>query len=415
MKQYVNFTEKDHSQSFEMALEQIVRTGARKMLQQALENEVEEYLARSSGARTEDGQKAIVRNGHLPERAFQTGAGSLLIKQPRVRDKRGLKKFASSILPPYLRRSPSIDTLIPLMYLKGISTNNFSEVLEALLGENAKGLSPTNIVRLKESWAGEHKEWSLRDLSDKHYVYIWADGIYFNVRLQDDRPCILVIIGALPDGTKELVAVYDGHRESKESWKEVLQELKRQGLSKAPLLAIGDGALGFWAALEEVFPSTRHQRCWVHKTANVLDKMAKSVQPHAKKLIHDMYMAPTREDGISAFNSFIKLYEAKYPKACECLQKDQEQLFTFYDYPAEHWVHIRTTNPIESTFATVRHRMRQTKGCGSRVATMAMVFKLVTSAQQGWRKIRGYKLIEKIIRGVQFRNGEEVEIQEKVA
>lgn len=415
MKQYVNFADKDHTQTFETALEEIARTGARKMLQQALENEVEEFLALFNCARIEGGQRAIVRNGHLQERAIQTGVGPLLIKQPRIRDKRGLKKFVSSILPPYLRRSPSIDTLIPLMYLKGISTNDFSEVLEAILGENAKGLSPTNIVRLKESWEGEYKEWSLRDLSNKHYVYMWADGIYFNVRLQDDRPCILVIIGALPDGTKELVAVYDGHRESKESWKEVLQELTRQGLSKAPLLAIGDGALGFWAALEEVFPSTKHQRCWVHKAVNVLDKMAKSVQPHAKKLIHDMYMAPTKEDGISAFNSFIKLYEAKYPKACECLQKDQKQLFTFYDYPAEHWVHIRTTNPIESTFATVRHRMRQTKGCGSRAATMAMVFKLVTSAQQGWRKIRGYKLIEKVIRGVKFKNGEEVEIQENVA
>jgi transposase-like protein len=301
------------------------------------------------------------------------------------------------------------------LYLKGISTNDFSEALEAILGENAKGLSPTNIVRLKEGWESEFKEWALRDLSDKHYVYIWADGIYFNVRLQDDRPCVLVIIGALPDGTKELVAVYDGHRESKESWKAVLSDLLRQGLKKVPLLAIGDGALGFWAALEEVFPSTRHQRCWVHKTANILDKMAKSVQPHAKKLIHDMYMAATKEEGISAFDSFISLYEAKYPKACECLEKDKEQLFTFYDYPAEHWVHIRTTNPIESTFATVRHRMRQTKGCGSRVATMSMVFKLVTSAQQGWRKIRGYKLIEKVIRGVKFKDGEEVEIQEMVA
>lgn len=415
MKQYGNFADKDHAQTFEKALEEIARAGARKMLQQALEYEVDEYLARFSDTRTENGQRVVVRNGHLPERTIQTGVGPLLIKQPRVRDKRNLKKFASSILPPYLRRSPSIDTLIPLMYLKGVSTSDFSEVLEAILGENAKGLSPTNIVRLKECWESEYKEWLLRDLKDKHYVYIWVDGIYFNVRLQDDRPCILVIIGALPDGTKELVAVYDGHRESKESWKEILQELTRQGLSKAPLLAIGDGALGFWAALEEVFPSTRHQRCWVHKTVNVLDKMAKSVQPYAKKLIHDMYMSPTKEDGISAFNSFIKLYEAKYPKACECLQKDKERLFTFYDYPAEHWVHIRTTNPIESTFATVRHRMRQTKGCGSRMATMAMVFKLVTSAQQGWRKIRGYKLIEKVIQGVQFRNGEEVEIQDKIA
>ena len=415
MKQYVNFTDKDHSQSFEIALEEIVRKGAQKMLQLALENEVDEFLARFGTTRTGDDQRAIVRNGHLPERAVQTGVGSLLVKQPRVRDKRGLKKFISTILPPYLRRSPSIDTLIPLLYLKGISTSDFSEALGAILGENAKGLSPTNIVRLKEGWESEYKEWSLRDLSDKHYVYICADGIYFNVRLQDDRPCVLVIIGALPDGTKELVAVYDGHRESKESWKAVLEDLKRQGLAKAPSLAIGDGALGFWAALEESFPSTRQQRCWVHKTANVLDKMAKSVQPHAKKLIHDMYMAPTKDDGLAAFNSFIKLYEAKYPKACDCLQKDREELFTFYNYPAEHWVHIRTTNPIESTFATVRHRMRQTKGCGSRLATMTMVFKLVTSAQQGWRKIRGHKLVEKLIRGVQLRNGEEVEIQENVA
>lgn len=415
MKQYVNFANKDHSQTFEIALEEIVKAGARKMLQQALENEVDEFLARHSAVKTEDNLRAIVRNGHLPERAFQTGAGQLLIKQPRVRDRQGLRKFTSSILPPYLRRSPSIDTLIPLLYLKGISTSDFSEALEAILGENAKGLSPTNIVRLKEGWESEYKEWAQRDLSDKHYVYIWVDGIYFNVRLQDDRPCVLVIIGALPDGTKELVAVYDGHRESKESWKAVLSDLLRQGLKKVPLLAIGDGALGFWAALEEVFPSTRHQRCWVHKTVNVLDKMAKSVQPHAKKLIHDMYMAPTKEEGMSAFDSFISLYEAKYPKACECLAKDKEQLFTFYDYPAEHWVHIRTTNPIESTFATVRHRMRQTKGCGSRVATMSMVFKLVTSAQEGWRKIRGYKLIEKVIRGVKFKNGEEVEIQEMVA
>ena len=415
MGQYVNFADKGHLESFEVTLEEIVKAGARKMLQKALENEIEEYLSRHSSIKTDDNQRAIVRNGYLPERAVQTGAGPLFIKQPRARDKRGLERFVSSIIPPYLRRSPSIETLIPLLYLKGISTSDFSEALEAILGENAKGLSPTNIVRLKESWQAEYKEWTTRDLSDKHYVYIWADGIYFNVRLQDDRPCILVILGALPDGTKELVAVYDGHRESKDSWKEVLGDIKRQGLSRAPLLAVGDGALGFWAALEEVFPSTRHQRCWVHKTANVLDKMAKSVQPHAKKLIHEMYMAPTKEVGLTTFAEFIKLYEAKYPKACACLQRDKEQLFTFYDFPAEHWVHIRTTNPIESTFATVRHRTRQTKGCGSRVATMSMVFKLVTSAQRGWRKLRGYKLIDKVIRGVKFRNGEEVAAQEKVA
>ncbi len=415
MKEYVNFTDKDHVQTFENVLEEIARDGARKFLQQALENEINEYLERFSSEITEQNTKAVVRNGYLPERFIQTGIGNLSVKQPRVRDKKSEKKFISSILPPYLRRSPSIETVIPLMYLKGISTSDFSEVFEAILGENAKGLSPTNIVRLKESWNNEYKEWTHRDLSAKHYVYIWADGIYFNVRLQDDRPCVLVIIGALPDGSKELVAVYDGHRESKASWKEVLEDLKGQGLSKPPSLAIGDGALGFWAAIEEVFPSTRHQRCWVHKTANVLDKMGKASQEHAKKLIHDMYMAPTKEDGISSFETFIRLYEAKYPKACECLLKDKERLFTFYDYPAEHWVHIRTTNPIESTFATVRHRMRQTKGCGSRLATMTMVFKLVTSAEKGWRKLRGYKHMVKIIQGVQFKNGEEVEIQEKSA
>ncbi len=255
----------------------------------------------------------------------------------------------------------------------------------------------------------------MRDLSKKQYVYIWVDGIYFNVRLSKDRPCILVIIGALADGTKELVAIHDGHRESKLSWSEVLNNLKRRGLSIAPSLAIGDGALGFWAALEEVFPSTGHQRCWVHKTANILDKMAKSTQPNAKKLIHEMYMAPTKKSGLKVFEEFIELYDAKYPKACECLKKDKEQLFTFYDYPAEHWVHIRTTNPIESTFATIRHRMRQTKGCGSRTATLAMVFKLAESAEKGWRKLRGYKLIEKVVRGVCFKDGEEVEIEENAA
>lgn len=414
MNQYVNFTDKNHSQTFENALEEIARTGDRKMLQQALESEVEEFIERHQTAR-KDNKQAIVRNGHLPERAIQTGLGPINVQQPRVRDKRGLEKFVSTIIPPYMRRSPSIETLIPLMYLKGISTNDFSEVLEAVLGENAKGLSPTNIVRLKQVWEGEYEEWMKRDLSEKHYVYFWADGIYFNVRLGEDRPCVLVIIGALSDGTKELVAVYDGHRESKESWKAVMEGLKRQGLSKPAFLAIGDGALGFWAALEEVFPSTRQQRCWVHKTANVLDKLPKSSQGHAKSLIHEMYMAETKEQGLAAFDSFIKLYEAKYPKASECLKKDKEQLFTFYDYPAEHWVHIRTTNPIESTFATVRHRMRQTKGCGSRLATMTMVFKLVTSAQTHWRKIRGYKLIEKVIRGIKFRNGMEVEVQDKAA
>jgi transposase-like protein len=407
--------DKNHLTSFENALEEIARAGARKMLQQALDIEVEEFLERFKDVRTEQNRKAIVRNGFLPERAIQTGLGPIAIQQPRVRDKRCQEKFSSSILPPYMRRSRSVESLIPLLYLKGISTSDFSEVLESLLGENAKGLSPTNIVRLKQVWEEDYKEWENRDLRGKRYVYIWADGIYFNVRLQEDRPCVLVIIGALSDGSKELVAIHDGHRESKDSWKEVMGNLRRKGLSLPPMLAIGDGALGFWAALEEIFPSTKQQRCWVHKTVNILDKMAKSAQSNAKRLIHEMYMAETKEKGMAAFDGFIRVYEAKYPKACECLRKDKDQLFTFYDFPAEHWVHIRTTNPIESTFATVRHRTRQTKGCGSRLATMTMVFKLTSSAQKRWRKIRGYKLIEKIINGIKFVNGEEVKIQENVA
>jgi len=401
--------------TFDNALEQIVREGARKLLQQALENEVEELQSRFNAFKRE-GQKCIaVRNGYLPEREIQTGIGPLPVKQPRLRDKRGLCKFNSSILPRYVRRAPSIDAVIPLLYLKGISTGDMGEALEALLGKQAQGLSPANIVRLKQVWESEFGDWNERDLSGKRYIYIWVDGIYFNVRLQEDRPCVLVIIGALADGTKELIALHDGQRESKTSWMEALLDLKRRGLPYAPMLAIGDGALGFWAALEEVFPSTRQQRCWVHKTANVLDKMAKGVQGSAKKMIHEMYMAETKEKGEAVFEDFLRIYEAKFPKACECLRKDKEQLFTFYDFPAMHWQHIRTTNPIESTFATIRHRMRQTKGCGSRIATLTMVYKLVMSAKKNWRKLRGYELIEKVIRGVKFKNGEEVVAQEMVA
>jgi transposase-like protein len=289
------------------------------------------------------------------------------------------------------------------------------EVLETLLGKQAQGLSATNIVRLKQVWETEFEDWNKRSLSGKRYIYLWVDGIYFNVRLQDDRPCVLVMIGALADGTKELIAIHDGHRESKSSWMEALLDLQRRGLPYAPKLAIGDGALGFWAALEEVFPETRQQRCWVHKTANVLDKMAKGAQGNAKKMIHEMYMAETKEKGEAVFEDFLRIYEAKYPKACECLKKDKEQLFTFYDFPAMHWQHIRTTNPIESTFATVRHRMRQTKGCGSRKATLSMVYKLVRSAEKRWRRLRGYELIEKVIRGVIFKNGEEIQVQESAA
>jgi transposase-like protein len=322
-----------------------------------------------------------------------------------VRDRKAKARFTSRILPPFLRRVPSVDALIPVLYLKGISTGDFSEALEAILGPQAAGLSATNIVRLKEGWKTEYEAWAARDLSTKSYVYWWADGIYFNVRLDPERPCLLVLMGALEDGTKELVAVWDGIRESKASWLEVLRDLKARGLTEAPKLAIGDGALGFWAALEEEYSKVREQRCWVHKTANVLDKLPQSVQPYAKKLIHEMYLAPTKEKALEAYRRFLSEYEAKYPKATDCLRKDEDVLFTFYDFPAEHWMHIRTTNPIESAFATVRHRTRQTKGCGSRLATLMMVFKLAMQAERHWRKLNSAQLLAHVIRGVVFTDG----------
>jgi len=375
------------------------------MLQQAIEVEVAEYVDAHKSLLGEDGKRVVVRNGHGRERDILTGVGPLAVRQPRVNDKRPGEKFTSSILPPFMRRVPSIDALIPCLYLKGISTGDFGEALEAILGPQAKGLSATNIVRLKECWKHDYEAWRQQDLSDKHYVYIWVDGIHFNVRLDDERSCVLVIIGATQDGKKELLAVQDGYRESKLSWKEILRDLKARGLSQLPALATGDGALGFWAAASEEFPETRRQRCWVHKTANILDKMPKSVQSKAKTRIHDMYMADTKKNALKAYDEFLALYEAKYPKACECLSKDKDDLFTFYDFPAEHWIHIRTTNPIESTFATVRLRTKRTKGCGSRTATLTMVYKLVEQAEKHWRKLNAHKLILKLIEGATFTDG----------
>jgi putative transposase len=415
MKNNLIFEDKNPSHQFKDHLEQILREGARKLLIQAIENEVTEYIESFKSLKDESNKRLITRNGYLPERAIQTGLGEIQIKQPRIRDKREGKKFTSQILPPYLRRTKSLEALIPALYLKGISTGDIGEALEAILGENAKGLSATNIVRLKEDWEKDFKGWQKRVLSNKRYVYFWVDGIYFNVRLNDERPCLLVIIGALENGKKELVAIHDGIRESKLSWQEVLQDLKKRGLQKGPSLAIGDGALGFWAAIEEEFPKTRGQRCWVHKTANILDKMPKSAQINAKKMIHEIYMAPTKNEGLKAFDSFVHLYQAKYPKACECLMKDKEALMAFYDFPAMHWQHIRTTNPIESTFATIRHRTKQTKGCGSRMCTLTMVYKLAIAAEKHWRRLRGYELIEKVINGVKFQDGEEIKEKEQVA
>ena len=400
--------EKRIAQESRSALDDILREGARRMLQAAVEAEVTDYVEQHD-ALTDPvtGRRLVVRNGHQPERTFQSGLGDIPVTKPRVHDRRDGETFTSCILPPYMRRTPALEALIPLLYLKGISTNDFPEALCAILGSDAAGLSPSTICRLKEVWQGEHQGWARRDLSGKRYVYWWADGVYFNVRLSDERPCLLVIVGTLGDGTKELVAIHDGERESKLSWRELLRDLKRRGAGEAPALCVADGALGLWAAMEEEFPAARQQRCWVHKTANVLDKLPKKVQPSAKRQIHQMYMAPTKAAALEAYDEFLTLYGAKYPKACRCIEKDKDVLFTFYDFPAEHWRHIRTTNPIESTFATVRHRSRQTKGCGSRSATLAMVFKLAREAEKSWRRLNGYELIDKVIRGVQFQDGVE--------
>jgi len=342
-----------------------------------------------------------------------TGAGQLEISTPRVDDrileKHNEPRFKSSLIPPYLRRTKNINELLPVLYLKGISTGDFTEALQALLGQEVIGLSPETIVRLKQVWQEEYEEWSKRDLSEERYVYWWADGIYFNVRLEDERQCILLILGAKEDGTKELVALEDGFRESKESWQSILRDVKRRGLKEGPKLAMGDGALGFWAAMEEKFPETDHQLCWVHKTANVLDKLPTSLQPKAKSMIHDIHLAPTRMDANVAFDIFIEEFEAKYPKAVESLRQHRDELLTFYDYPAEHWQHLRTTNAIESTFATVRLRTKRTKGCGSRMATLTMVFKLVLSAQKRWRRLRGYRKIEDVLSGILYQDGKRVD------
>ena len=387
----------------------VLREGLQRIVQLMLEAEVAAYIEALEEERdAKTGHRKVVRNGHLPERAFQTGVGSVKIRKPRVNDRREGHAFESAIVPSYMRRCPQLEELIPLLYLHGISTNDFPRVLSGILGEQALGLSPSTIVRLKESWEQEHETWRNRSLSGKRYVYFWVDGIRFNVRLNRDQPCILVIVGALEDGRKEIVALEDGERESALSWMAVLRDLKKRGLEEDPLLCIGDGALGFWKAMSEILPGARRQRCWVHKTKNVLDKLPTRAQPNAKRLLLDMYMEATKEDALKAYEEFGKLYGVKYPKAWKCLQEDKEDLFTFYDFPAEHWIHIRTTNPIESTFATIRHRTRQTKGCGSRKATLTMVFKLAEAAQQRWRRLNGSAQIPKIISGVVFKDGLEV-------
>ena len=392
-------------------LHSLIREGARQLIAAAVEAELKSMLKDHQDRRDDQGRRAVVRNGYLPERSIQTGVGAVPVQVPKVRDRSGSGiKFNSSLLPPYLKRAQSLDELIPWLYLRGVSTGNFQNALQALVGEQAKGLSPNTVARLKARWLDEYGQWRRRDLSQKRFVYLWADGVYSNVRM-DDRLCLLVIMGVTEHGRKELVAVEDGYRESEASWLEVLTDLRNRGLQRPPKLAIGDGALGFWAALKKAFPDTRHQRCWVHKTANVLDKLPKAVQPKVKSALHDIYLADTRQAAHKAFDSALERFGTKYPKAMDCLAKDREQMLAFYDFPAEHWVHLRTTNPIESTFATVRLRTKRSRGCGSRDTTLAMVFKLMESAQSRWKRIKGFNLLELVVNNVQFRDGEQVDDQ----
>src|SRR3954454_16485289 len=390
------------------ALTDLLRDGARRMLAQAVEAEVAAWIDAHDHLKDAAGHRQVVRNGHLPERAIQTGHGEIEVRQPRVHDRRPpteREKFTPAVLPPYLRRTRSLEELIPWLYLKGISTGDFSEALQAILGPDAPNLSATTITRLKAVWEVDHEAWSKRSLVGKHYVYVWADGVHFNIRLEGGRQCILVLMGATAGGKKELIAISDGYRESDQSWRELLLDCKARGLGVEPSLAIGDGALGFWKAMRQVWDTTKEQRCWVHKMANVLDKLPRGSQPKAKRMLHDIYQAEGRKEAEKAFDLFVKTYEAKYPKATECLVKNRDVLLTFYDFPAEPWLHIRTTNPIESKFATVRRRHSKTKGSGSRSACLTMVYKLMESASRGWRALNGSKLLAEVIAGAIYIDG----------
>jgi transposase-like protein len=392
------------------SLEQIARDGARRALQKAIEDEVAEYVEAHRHHVDESNHRLVVRNGHKPPRTILSGVGPIEVKQPRVDDRRvdenGVRfRFTSKILPRYLRKTKAIEDLVPWLYLKGISSGEMPDAL-VHLGFDGAGLSSTSVTRMLQVWHGEYADWSKRDLSGKHYVYLWADGLYFSCRLSDDRPCLLVLMGATADGRKELIAMIDGQRESETSWTQLLLNCRARGLRVAPRLATGDGALGFWIALSKVFASTRQQRCWVHKTLNVLDKLPKGEQPAAKSMLHEIWMAATRADASAAFDRFIEVYGSKWPRTTACLEKDRAELLAFYDFPAEHWQHLRTSNPIESTFATVRLRTYRTKGPGSREAGLAMAFKLARKAESRWRKLNGSEKLQDLIDGIVFVDGE---------
>jgi transposase-like protein len=387
-------------------LSELLRQGARGLIEKAVEAELQLLLDQYANVTDLSGRKAVVRNGRLPEREVLTALGPVAVRVPKVRDRSGSGvKFNSALVPPYVRKARRVEAALPWLYLRGISTGDMQEALSVLLGEDAKGLSPAVVSRLKAQWSEDYLAWNRRDLSGERYVYVWADGIYSTLRGEDDRLCLLVLIGANEQGEKRLLALSDGYRESKASWLAVIQDLQERGLKDAPQLAIGDGALGFWAALDEAWPETRCQRCWVHKTANVLNEMPKSIQGKAKAGLHEIWMAETQAQAEKSFDRFVKDYGAKYPKAVECLKKDRAALLAFYDFPAEHWTHIRTSNPIESTFATVRHRTTRTKNCVSRSTLLGLVFQLALTAQKSWRRLDGFKLLPDVAKGVKFQDG----------
>lgn len=389
------------------SLDELAREGARRMIAKALKLEVDEHIEKLSHLRNERGHALVVRNGKGRERTLTLGAGVVKIQAPRVNDRRAEHRFSSRILPPYMRRSPRLEEALPVLYLRGLSTGDFSEALPVLLGPEAAGLSATTISRLIRIWQDEYRAWRKRSLVGKDYVYIWADGVYFRVRLEEDRLACLVIIGVLVDGTKEVIALEDGYRELQELWACLLRDLKRRGMP-APVLAVGDGALGFWGALRDVYPKTREQRCWVHKIANVLDKLPKRLQARAKAMLHEIMRAPDRQSAEEDIERFVQEFEARYPKAVECLVKDQETMLTLFNFPAEHWIHLRTTNPIELAFATVKSRTRQTKGAGSRKAGLALASKLILAAQERWRKVNAPHLVALVRAGIEFRGGKQV-------